>query len=116
MNATNFLREVMSHELFVTSVSFREDALEISFLENREQGEHSAVYKTIVVSIEADEDIPLMYSDIQSLARDIVDRGYVSIRNPPKNYSSGDIRDTIRKTVVESREMFDETPEEENAD
>lgn len=110
----NFLREIMNHEVFVTSISFREDAMEIGFLENREQAELGAVYKTIVVSIEADEDFPLMYSDLQSLARDIIDRGYIAIRNPPKNFAaSGNIRDSLRRTVIDSREEEEVQPDAE---
>ena len=100
----SFLNQIMAHEVFITSISFREDSLEIGFLENREQAPRAAIMKSIIVDIDIDTDIELMYKDMQEMARSIVDMGYVEIRNPPQSYgnSSGDIRDAVRQAVVES--------------
>lgn len=91
----SFLESALA-DVFVTSVSFSEQAMEISFLEHREQTEKAAILRNMMISVEGDERLAQAYRDLQELLCEIVDEGYEMIRNPPE-------RGTIREQMIAKR-------------
>lgn len=67
-------------EVVVTSVSFGDDTVEVTYAERREQSEQVGVLRSMLIARELVED---EVEELLDAARAIVDRGWVAIRNPP---------------------------------
>lgn len=104
------LEEVLSEDVFITSVGFNEDSVEITFLESREQGERDMMARTMVLVLESDERIMLV-AEIQERLRDLIDVGYVSLRNPPREIKSAKGRDGIHQRMAERNSSGDDGDE-----
>jgi len=79
------IQDIINFDTFVTSVSFNDDSIEVTFLEKREQADEVMMARTMVAAIK-DEDSMQMYADLQSILRDFIDFGYISLRNPPDEF------------------------------
>lgn len=80
------LQDYVNLTTFVTSVGFNEDTMEITFLEDREQGEEVIMARTLVLTINTEERMQL-YAEIQERLCDLIEWGYVELRNPPRKIS-----------------------------
>ena len=85
------LQDAVNMDTIVTSVGFTEDSMEITFLENREQGEEVMMARTLVFNVNTEEKMQL-FLEIQERLQDLIEWGYVELRNPPKKMSVGDLR------------------------
>lgn len=85
------LQDYVNLSTFVTSVGFNEDSMEITFLEDREQGEEVLMARTLVIGINSDERMQL-YAEIQERLCDLIEWGYVELRNPPRKISVAEHR------------------------
>lgn len=97
--------DIIKADVFVTSVSFSEHSLEISFLENREQGEDVAILRNMMVSLEKSEELQQAFRDLQEMLRDVVDEGYFRLHNPQDGM-------TIRDRMMARREARAESQDE----
>jgi hypothetical protein len=79
------LQDIINFETFVTTVSFSDDSIEVTFLEKREQGESVMMARVMAISID-DEESMEMYADIQNVLRELIERGYITLRNPPEEF------------------------------
>lgn len=68
-------------DVMVQSVTFRPDGLlEITYSESRERSNYASIIRTMLVERRLfEEDVRNLESDI----RDLIDEGYVLLRNPP---------------------------------
>jgi hypothetical protein len=80
------VEEVVQFETFITSVSFSDDSVEITFLEKREQADNIMMARTMVIYLEDDEDKIDIYADLQEKMRMLIEMGYVELRNPPDQF------------------------------
>lgn len=84
--------------LIVTSVSFTESTVELSFFEKNDQGNRAALIKNLIVQNEVlGEDL----EELLDLLNDIVDKGLLEIRNPPEVLNP---RERLRRAAQESDE------------
>lgn len=90
------IQDMINQTTFITSVGFSEDSMEITFFEDREQGEEVIMARTMVLSINTEERMQL-YAEIQERLCDLVEWGYVELRNPPKKISVQDHRAARRQ-------------------
>lgn len=76
------LPELPDSDLLVQSVTFRPDGLiEITYSEERERSKYASIIRTMLVERRLfEEEVRALESDI----RDLVDEGYVLLRDPPK--------------------------------
>jgi hypothetical protein len=80
------LDDVMVFDTFITACMFNEDSVEITFLEKHEQSENVMMARSMVLPINTDERAQI-YAELQDRLRDLVDWGYIELRNPPKEYT-----------------------------
>lgn len=78
--------------VIVMSVSFSENAVEVTFFEKREQADRAGVIKTLVVQNDVIHD---ELEEVTELLQGIVDAGLLEIRNPPEHL---DPRQRLAKT------------------
>lgn len=92
--------------LIVTSVSFTESTVEISFFEKSDQGPRAALIKNLIVQNEVlGEDL----EELLELLNDIVDKGLLEIRNPPEVLNP---RERLRKAASQEVVEVPEDPDE----
>jgi len=80
------IEDIVSFETFITSISFGDDSMEITFLEKREQAENIMMARTMVIMIEDDETKLDIYADIQDRLRTMIEIGYIELRDPPDEF------------------------------
>lgn len=80
------VEEVVQFETFITSVSFSDDSVEITFLEKREQSDNVMMARTMIIYLEEDDEKIGMYADLQDSLRMLIEMGYVELRNPPDEF------------------------------
>jgi len=97
------LEQVLNFDTFVTSVNFADDAVEITFLEKSDQSETVMLAKTMIIPIEENEDRIHMYLEIQERLIDMIQWGYIELRNPPEEFidTSENVRDWAYKRMLE---------------
>ena len=86
-------------DTFVTSVIFNDEALELTFLESREQGENVMEVHTLVFPVNNDMDKLNLVATIQEILRELIDRVYSERRNPPKKEPVENQRDAIDRVI-----------------
>jgi hypothetical protein len=100
------IEDILKADVFVTSVNFSEQSIEISFLENREQGEEVAMLRNMMVSLAKSEDLQQAFRDLQEMLRDVIDEGYFMLHNPQDGMS-------IRERMLARRQQRAEAAEAE---
>ena len=80
------LEQVLNFDTFVTGVAFSDDAIEVTFLEKNDQSETVMLAKTMVIPIEDDDDRIQMYFEIQERLIEMIQWGYIELRNPPDEF------------------------------
>ena len=95
------IQDIVNFETFVTSVTFSDDSIEVTFLEKREQAESVMMARTMVAEI-SDETSMQMYADLQNILRDFIELGYIALRNPPEEFEEP------AKSWVHSKMMEDQ--------
>lgn len=103
------IQDIIQADVFVTSVSFSEHSIEISFLENREQSEEVAILRNMMVSLEKSDELQQAFRDLQEMLRDVVDEGYFRLHNPQDGMS-------IRERMLARREQRAEEAEAASAE
>lgn len=73
-----------SQELVITSVSFADGTLEVTYLEKREQGDFVGLMKTIFLDTKK-ADLADQHQQLLELCVEIVDGALLALRNPPIN-------------------------------
>lgn len=68
-------------DISVTHVGFGERGVEVSYVEERDQGEKAALYRTVLVDGEL---VAAELAEILDLLQDVVDKAIESIHNPPE--------------------------------
>jgi hypothetical protein len=97
--------DVVNNDTFITSVVFNDEALEITFLENRDQTEDIMEAKTLVFAVGGDAEKVDILVLVQDLLRDLVDRVYAERR-----HGQGDGgRAAIKRRLAERREAETES-------
>ena len=77
------INDYLNESIFITSVGFSEDSIEVTFLEDRDQAENVVLAKTMVLPIDNNERYQL-YAEIQERLCDLIEWGFIDIRNPPQ--------------------------------
>jgi hypothetical protein len=90
---------VLTKDLVITNVAFGDDSVEIVFLERNDQTETAAIVKTIIIDCRA-HNLLNQVAEVQELLEEIVDAGYVAVRNPPKTIDP-------RKRIRQGRPSFE---------
>lgn len=72
--------DIARYDTFATNVSFGNDTIEITFLEKAEQSPTVMMARTIVVQVDTEERYR-NYSFLQDCLRDLIDSGYIELRN-----------------------------------
>lgn len=70
-------------DVMITNVAFGDDSLEIVFLERDDQQDTAAIVKTMIVDCRANNLLNHV-AEILELLEEIVETGYIAVRNPPK--------------------------------
>lgn len=104
------LEDILNLETFVTSVGFNEDSMEVTFLEDREQGEDVMMARTLILPINSPERMQL-YAEIQERLCDLIEWGYIELRNPPQKVVGGIHKMMTARRAAEQDE-FEESDEE----
>lgn len=68
-------------DVVITSIMFNESAIEISYLEIRDQSEHAGLIKTLLLERNKFPAVEEIHDDVVEL----VDSGLLEIRNPAKS-------------------------------
>lgn len=68
-------------DITVTSASFSEGMIEITYLEKREQGESVGMMRTLYIDTQKTRMFPQYMEIVDSLV-DMVDAGLIALRNP----------------------------------
>lgn len=68
-------------DVFITSISFDENMVIIQYAERREQSRAAAIARSIMIDA---EQVTEEVDELQEVARALVDKGVLLIRNPPK--------------------------------
>ena len=105
MSADEMLRDVL-----VTNVAFADDSLEIQFLDRNDQQETAAIVKTLIIDCRANKLLNQL-NEINELLEEIVEAGYIAVRNPPQTLNP---RDRFRKKA--SNRSFERLGEDEDED
>jgi hypothetical protein len=98
------VEEVIKFDTFITSVSFSDDSIEITFLEKNEQAEDVMMARTMVIYLGDDENKIDMYADIQDSLRMLIEIGYIDLRNPPDEYQDTDSKSWAHRRMIENSE------------
>jgi hypothetical protein len=98
------IQDLLNFETFITSISFSEEAIEVTFLEKREQGDTVMMARTMVCQIDNEQRAEL-YADLQDRMRDFIDWGYIELRNPPSEFT--DSRNWAHSRMVGGHDLGD---------
>lgn len=83
MNAElEIAQDILTADVYVTSVSFTEDSIEVAFMETRDQTDSVAILRNMLIAVDADPAVKSTYLSLQETLRDLVDIGYFRLRNP----------------------------------
>jgi hypothetical protein len=77
----DFIDRILSENVFITSVSFNETQMEVSFLEHIDQKEDVMMIRSMVLIHEGNVQLQRAFVDLQEILRDVVDEGYFQLRN-----------------------------------
>jgi hypothetical protein len=98
------LSDAYNTETMVQSVTFSDDTIEMTLTEDREVGEDDMMARILVMRINDEERLQLVL-EIQERLIDLVERGYVAIRNPQKKFS---IQESRAARLQEEDDELDE--------
>ena len=90
--------EDATREVMISSVSFGDGIIEVSYFEANDQSERAGLLKTLIIDrsiIRSDVD------DILSMLQDVVDEGLLEIRNPARSLDP-------RKRLTQKEDEFEE--------
>lgn len=90
--------EIIQNDTFVTSVVFNDEAVEVTYLENRDQTEHVMEAHVLVFAINDPAKVDIL-AMVQELLRDVIDRVVSERRNGPQPDVSA--RQQIRQRMME---------------
>jgi len=99
----------ITRDRVITNVVFGDDGeIEIVFLERHEQQEFAAMMRTLVINCRANK-LMAQFDEIIELLEELIDNGYVAVRNPPKTIDP-------RKRVRSRRPQFDVEVDDDEAE
>jgi hypothetical protein len=75
--------DIARYDTFATNVSFGNDTIEITFLEKSEQSQTVMMARTLVIQVDNEERYR-NYSFLQECLRELIDSGYIELRNGPE--------------------------------
>lgn len=94
------IEDLITFDTFITSVSFGDDSIEITFLEKREQSETVMMARTMIVPVDDDDSLQV-YADVQDALRQLIEWGYVELRNPPEEFTEPrSTNDWVRSQMI----------------
>lgn len=79
----DLIKMLDGEDMFVNSIEFGADSLIVYYQERHDLNESTNLAKTMVVLIDSEER-EIYYEELQRVAREIVDDGYINLRNPPQ--------------------------------
>ena len=89
---TDIAMHIMMTDVFVSSIQFSEDQVQITYLENRNQQIDSAVMSTMMVQLQANERWRAAYVALQESLVDFVDDVLVHMRTEGKAARTAEIK------------------------
>lgn len=75
------MNESTESEIFVSAVRFADNAVQIDFYESRKQSPVAAIGETMMIDVDYIKDEA---QELQEFLVDLLDKGHILIRNPPK--------------------------------
>lgn len=81
MTIHDMIQEVSQRDIFVNGIEFGEDEVMLHYQEKVDVGESTVITKHMVLLMDTEER-QQMFIDLQTILGDMIDEGYVNLRDP----------------------------------
>lgn len=75
------IKQFQEEQMFINSIEFGADSIMIAYQERHNQSESTSIMSTMIVAIDTEERA-IVYEELQEALRELVDDGYINLRNP----------------------------------